>query len=196
MATDKLRVTELDFDTIKTNLKNFFADQTEFTDYDFSGSGLSILLDVLAYNTHYMAYYLNMVANEMFLDSATQRDSVVSLAKHLGYTPRSKTGAIALLNLTMTQNDTPIPDFVKVPAYTQFNVTSQGKSFTFYTLEDKLVVWTGSTEGSDRTFSVINLSVTQGSKLFKDFTFTGNKNQRFIIDNPNIDTASISIRVR
>ena len=162
MATDKLRVTELDFDTIKTNLKNFFADQTEFTDYDFSGSGLSILLDVLAYNTHYMAYYLNMVANEMFLDSATQRDSVVSLAKHLGYTPRSKTGAIALLNLTMTQNDTPIPDFVKVPAYTQFNVTSQGKSFTFYTLEDKLVVWTGSTEGSDRTFSVILSDSDQG----------------------------------
>ena len=85
MATDKLRVTELDFDTIKTNLKNFFADQTEFTDYDFSGSGLSILLDVLAYNTHYMAYYLNMVAYEMYLDSATQRDSVVSLAKQLGY---------------------------------------------------------------------------------------------------------------
>ena len=167
MATDKLRVTELDFDTIKTNLKNFFADQTEFTDYDFDGSGLSILLDVLAYNTHYMAYYLNMVANEMYLDSATQRDSVVSLAKQLGYTPRSKTSATAIVNLPMVEADGVDTDFVKIPAYTQFNVTNQGKSYTFYTLEDKTIVWSGSASGTERTFSASNLSVTQGSKLSK-----------------------------
>ena len=196
MATDKLRVTELDFDTIKTNLKNFFADQTEFTDYDFSGSGLSILLDVLAYNTHYMAYYLNMVANEMYLDSATQRDSVVSLAKQLGYTPRSKTSATATVNLSMVEAAEVDTDFVKIPAYTQFNVTSQGKSYTFYTLEDKTIVWSGSASGTERTFSASNLSVTQGSKLSKEFTFTGNKNQRYILDNPGIDTSTLSVKVR
>ena len=196
MATDKLRVTELDFDTIKTNLKNFFADQTEFTDYDFSGSGLSILLDVLAYNTHYMAYYLNMVANEMYLDSATQRDSVVSLAKHLGYTPRSKTSASATVNLSMVVASGVDTDFVKIPAYTQFNVTSQGKSYTFYTLEDKTIVWSGSASGTERTFTASNLSVTQGSKLSKEFTFTGNKNQRYILDNPGIDTSTLSVKVR
>tara|TARA_B100000809_G_scaffold7337_1_gene7237 strand:- start:25597 stop:27675 length:2079 start_codon:yes stop_codon:yes gene_type:complete len=196
MATDKLRVTELDFDTIKTNLKNFFADQTEFTDYDFSGSGLSILLDVLAYNTHYMAYYLNMVANEMYLDSATQRDSVVSLAKQLGYTPRSKTGATALLNLSMVEETGVDTDFVKIPVYTQFNVTSSGKSYTFYTLEDKIVVWDSSVSNGDRTFSVSNLSVTQGSKLIKEFVFTGNKNQRFILDNPDIDSSTIAVKIR
>ena len=196
MATDKLRVTELDFDTIKTNLKNFFADQTEFTDYDFSGSGLSILLDVLAYNTHYMAYYLNMVANEMYLDSATQRDSVVSLAKQLGYTPRSKTSATATVNLSMVEASGVDTDFVKIPAYTQFNVTSQGKSYTFYTLEDKTIVWSGSASGTERTFSASNLSVTQGSKLSKEFTFTGNKNQRYILDNLGIDTSTLSVKVR
>ena len=196
MATDKLRVTELDFDTIKTNLKNFFADQTEFTDYDFDGSGLSILLDVLAYNTHYMAYYLNMVANEMYLDSATQRDSVVSLAKQLGYTPRSKTSATATVNLSMVEASGVDTDFVKIPAYTQFNVTSQGKSYTFYTLEDKTIVWSGSASGTERTFSASNLSVTQGSKLSKEFTFTGNKNQRYILDNPGIDTSTLSVKVR
>ena len=196
MATDKLRVTELDFDTIKTNLKNFFADQTEFTDYDFSGSGLSILLDVLAYNTHYMAYYLNMVANEMYLDSATQRDSVVSLAKQLGYTPRSKTSATATVNLSMVEASGVDTDFVKIPAYTQFNVTSQGKSYTFYTLEDKTIVWSGSASGTERTFSASNLSVTQVSKLSKEFTFTVNKNQRYILDNPGIDTSTLSVKVR
>jgi len=81
--TDRLKVTELDFDQIKTNLKNFLRSQNEFTDYDFDGSGLSVLLDVLAYNTHYNAYYLNMIANESFLDTALLRNSVVSHAKNL-----------------------------------------------------------------------------------------------------------------
>ena len=143
-----------------------------------------------------MAYYLNMVANEMYLDSATQRDSVVSLAKQLGYTPRSKTSATATVNLSMVEASGVDTDFVKIPAYTQFNVTSQGKSYTFYTLEDKTIVWSGSASGTERTFSASNLSVTQGSKLSKEFTFTGNKNQRYILDNPGIDTSTLSVKVR
>ena len=97
---DRLRVTELDFDTIKTNLKSFLQQQNQFTDYDFEGSGLNILLDILAYNTHYNAYYLNMVANEAFLDTALLRDSVVSHAKSFGYTPYSQKAPIATINFT------------------------------------------------------------------------------------------------
>ena len=96
-----LRITELDFDTIKTNLKTFLNAQNEFTDYDFEGSGLSVLIDLLAYNTHYNAYLANMLVNEMFLDSAVKRSSAVSIAKHLGYTPRSIVGSTAVLDVTV-----------------------------------------------------------------------------------------------
>ena len=101
---DRLRVTELDFDTIKQNLKNFLRQQSEFQDYDFDGAGLSVLLDILAYNTHYNAYYLNMVANESFLDTALLRESAVSHAKTLGYTPYSTRAPVAIIDLTVESN--------------------------------------------------------------------------------------------
>ena len=85
----RIKVAELDFDGIKTNLKNYLSGQSQFTDFDFEGAGISVLLDLLAYNTHYNALYHNMSVNEMFLDSAAKRESVVSIAKMLGYTPKS-----------------------------------------------------------------------------------------------------------
>jgi hypothetical protein len=91
----KLNIAELDFDSIKNNLKDYFTSQTEFTDHDFGGSAISVMLDILAYNTYYNAYYVNMLASESFLDSAQLRDSVVSKASMLGYTPQSSTGAKA-----------------------------------------------------------------------------------------------------
>ena len=94
-----IRVTELDFDQIKANLKEFLRGQDEFTDYDFEGSGLSVLLDILAYNTHYNSYYMNMVAGEAFIDSALKRESAVSIAKHLAYTPRSRRSASARIDI-------------------------------------------------------------------------------------------------
>src|SRR6056300_1611576 len=103
MASNKLSVSELDFDNIKTNLKTFLQNQSEFQDYDFEGSGMSVLLDVLAYNTHYLGYNANMLANEMYLDSADLRSSVVSLAKQVGYTPTSCTSSTA--TLTVLVND-------------------------------------------------------------------------------------------
>jgi len=103
----KLNVAELDFDTIKTNLKDYFGSQSEFTDHNFDGSAISVLLDILAYNTHYNAYYLNMLASESFLDSAQLRDSVVAKASMLGYTPRSVRGSQAYVNLTITPGDSP-----------------------------------------------------------------------------------------
>ena len=98
MAT-KLEISELDFDGIKANLKTFLSQQNEFTDYNFEGSGMSVLLDTLAYNTHYLAYNANMLANEMYLDSADLRSSVVSLAKQVGYTPTSCTSSTAVLDV-------------------------------------------------------------------------------------------------
>ena len=98
----RLRVTELDFDNIKSNLKTFLKNQTQFKDYDFEGSGMNILLDTLAYNTHYMGYNANMVANEMFLDSASLRSSVVSHAKTLGYEVSSPRAPIAVINVGLS----------------------------------------------------------------------------------------------
>ena len=104
----RLNVTELDFDSIKTNLKTFLSQQSEFQDFDFEGSGLSILLDILAYNTHYNAYYMNMIANESFLESAILRNSVVSHAKTYGYIPRSMAAPMSGLDFTViTNNNTP-----------------------------------------------------------------------------------------
>ena len=103
----KLNITELDFDVIKNNLKDYFKSQTEFTDHDFDGSAISVLLDILSYNTHYNSYYMNMLASESFLDSAQLRDSVVSKASMLGYTPKSARGATANVEITITPNDSP-----------------------------------------------------------------------------------------
>ena len=103
----KLSVAELDFDTIKANLKDYFGSQSEFTDHNFDGSAISVLLDILAYNTHYNAYYLNMLASESFLDSAQLRDSVVAKASMLGYVPKSTRGAQAYVDLTITASDSP-----------------------------------------------------------------------------------------
>ena len=102
---DRLNVTELDFDSIKTNLRTFLKSQTEFQDYDFEGSAMSVLLDVLAYNTHYNALYNNMAINEMFLDSARKRNNIVSLAKMLGYSPRSATSAKAIVLVMYSSNN-------------------------------------------------------------------------------------------
>ena len=103
MATNdkRLRVTELDFDNIKDNLKTFLKAQTEFKDYDFEGSGMSVLLDTLAYNTHYLGFNANMLANEMFLDSASIRSSVVSHAKTLGYETTSARAPYATINVNL-----------------------------------------------------------------------------------------------
>ncbi len=101
MSQHKLQISELDFDKIKANLKTFLQSQTQFQDYDFDGSGLSILLDVLSYNTHYLSYIANMSTNELYLDSADIRNNIVSLAKMLGYTPSSPRAPRASINIKL-----------------------------------------------------------------------------------------------
>ena len=101
MASNKLQVSDFDFDDIKANLKSFLQDQSEFQDYDFEGSGFAVLLDLLAYNTHYLGFNANMLANEMYLDSADIRKNIVSLAKMLGYTPTSPKSPTATIDILM-----------------------------------------------------------------------------------------------
>jgi hypothetical protein len=185
-----LRIAELDFDQIKTNLKTFLKAQSEFTDYDFEGSGLSTLLDVLAYNTHYNAYLANMVVNEMFLDSAVKRSSAVSIAKHLGYTPVSTRGSVANLDIVVTSPSN-LPASLTMDRYTPFTSTVDGVSYTFLTTEAK----TALRVGTIYTFSDVN--VTEGTLLSYSYVVTDTTpNSKYEIPNSAVDTTTILVSVQ
>ena len=164
MQNSKLRVTELDFDTIKSNLVTFMQSQTEFSDYDFTGSGLTVLMDLLAYNTHYMAYYLNMVANEMFLDSASRRSSAVSIAKHLGYVPKSSTSSSATVTLSIVATESSSsnwPTSISIPKHSKFTVKVDGTNYDFYTTT-AYTATSYSDVGTERTFTLSNVVLKEG----------------------------------
>ena len=128
-------VTELDFDTIKTNLKEHLKNQTEFADYDFEASGISQLVDLLAYNTHYNAVLAHMVSNEAFIDSAVKRNSVVSIAKTMGYTPRSARSAKAVIDLTIVPDPAFVSTSLTLTKDKVFTSNVNGRNFNF--LPDK-----------------------------------------------------------
>ena len=185
----KLNVAELDFDTIKTNLKDYFGSQSEFTDHNFDGSAISVLLDILAYNTHYNAYYLNMLASESFLDSAQLRDSVVAKASMLGYTPRSVRGSQAYVNLTITPGDAPAS--ITVDKDTQFTSTVNGTSYTFATANSTVITPVGGNYVAD------NVLIRQGVPLtFKYTVNTANTEQKFLLPNANTDTNTLVVSVQ
>ena len=188
---DRLRVTELDFDTIKSNLKTFLNQQSQFTDYDFEGSGLSVLLDLLAYNTHYNAYYLNMVANESFLDTALLRDSVVSHAKTLGYIPHSTRAPIARINLT-ANSATSTSGTLTLPV--GFNFLSNqidSKSYNFVVLNET----TATKANSSYYFE--NLDIYEGQ--FATYSYIQNNStnpkQIFTLQDSNIDSTTLKVVV-
>ena len=185
-----LRIAELDFDTIKTNLKTYLAAQSEFTDYDFEGSGLSVLLDVLAYNTHYNAYLANMLMNEMFLDSAVKRSSAVSIAKHLGYTPTSARGAVANLNIVVT-SPVGLPSSLTMNRYTPFTSTVDGTSYTFLTTEAQTALRVGTTY----TFS--NINVKEGALLSYSYVVAdAATSTKYEIPSDFVDTTTLSVTVQ
>jgi len=188
---DRLRVTELDFDTIKENLKAFLNQQSEFTDYDFEGSGLNILLDILAYNTHYNAYYLNMVANESFLDTALLRDSVISHAKVLGYVPYSYKSPRANINFTVT-TDSVVPATLTIPkGFTFLSDDIDGVSYNFVTLQETLVT------KSNTNFYFLNLPIYEGQLVTYSYTHNqaSNPKQIFSIPDSDVDTSTLTVRV-
>jgi hypothetical protein len=184
----------LDFNQIKTSLIDYLKSNSNFTDYDFEGSNLSSILDVLAYNTYITSYNANMVANEVFIDSATLRENVVALARNIGYIPRSRKAAQATISFFIdTSNITPTPSSLtlrKGPvASTSGNFGNQ--SYVFCILEDITVPIINNIA----TFN--NLKVYQGTRLVNNFTFSSrNLNQRFILPNSGIDTDLISVLVR
>ena len=189
-VASKLEVSELDFDTIKTNLKNFLSDQNEFADYDFDASGLSVLLDLLAYNTHYNAFYLNMIANEMFLDTASIRSSVVSRAKHLGYTPVSQKGAKAFVDITITPANTPAT--IVIEKDTQFTATVNGISYTFCTANSATV-----NVNANGIYTSANVELTQGVPLTHKYTAnTNDPDQRYLLPNANTDTSTLTVKIQ
>ena len=187
MAT-KLEISQLDFDGIKDNLKTFLSQQDEFTDYDFEGSGMNILLDVLAYNTHYLGYNANMLANEMYLDSADQRSSVVSLAKQVGYTPRSASSSKARINVLMN-NAT--GSTVTMSRGTKFTTTVDETNYSFVNNADVSI------SPSDGVYQFSDLDIYEGTYLNYKYTVnTSDTDQRFIIPNNNVDTTTLTVKVQ
>ena len=186
--SEKLQVTELDFDGIKENLKTFLKAQTQFKDYDFEGSGMSILLDTLAYNTHYLAYNANMVANEMFLDSAALRSSIVSHAKMLGYEVDSCRSSKAIINITL--ND-PTKLSAIMPAGTKFTTKINNEDYEFVTTAEH----TASSTGIEIPFS--NINVHEGTYTTSRYTVnTADVNQRFLIPSDRADTTTLTVSVQ
>ena len=184
----RLNVTELDFDTIKGNLKTFLRNQDQFTDYDFEGSGLSNILDLLAYNTHYNAVYANVLANEMFIDSADLRNSIVSHAKHVGYTPQSATSPIAYLNLTVVGAT---GNTLTAARGTTFQTTVDGVTYNYLVKDDTAIT------PSAGVYSFSSLPVYEGTLVTNKYTVdTANSDQRFLIANELADTTTLKVTVQ
>jgi hypothetical protein len=187
----ELNVTELDFDTIKNNLRNYLAAQPEFTDYDFTGSALSVLLDVLAYNTHYNAVLANLQVNEMFIDTAIKRTSVVSLAKMLGYSPRSTTSAKALVNLQVTKNSESNETTLSISPSVKFNASINGRSYTFNVNESQTATV------NNNKFVFTDVELIEGIYLSNTFLIgADNSSGPLIIPNNNIDTSTLRVYVQ
>jgi len=188
-ANSALQVTELDFDEIRAGLKTFLSSQTTFQDYDFDGSNMSILLDLLAYNTHYNAYYTNMAANEMFLKSAQLRNNVVERAAEFGYTSSSARGAVG--EVTVTIVPTGSPDTITIPKNTEMTSVVDDETLTFTTVGAELI-----TKSSANTYVATGVSIAEGFPLTHEFTVSTSNPVEYIIPNKNVDTTRISVSVR
>ena len=194
------QLTNLDFDQIKTQIKSYLRANSNFTDFDFEGSNFSVLIDTLAYNTYITAFNSNMVVNESFLDAATVRENVVSLARNIGYVPRSKTAARADITLSIpVLDDAP---FITLQAGLVCVGRSDNTSYTFSIPEDITTSCVGYNAATNTpgvaTFgsSISPITVYQGTFLEKFFTVNTAQDQRFILDNPNVDTSTIAVYVK
>lgn len=194
MANTAVRITELDFDGIKNNLKNYLRSQSEFTDYDFEGSGMNVLLDILAYNTHYMGYYLNTVANEMFLDSAQMRNSILSLSKLTNYVPTSRIGAEAIVNVlvTPTQTENQVINILTVDKYTKLlGKDIDGTSYPF------VAVNANTSFKTNGSFTFSNVHIKQGEVITQQFLMSPtNTYRRFELASANVDVGTILVSVQ
>ena len=189
-----LNFSTLDFDQIKSTLREVLRTNTDFTDYDFEGSNLSSIIDLLAYNTYINSYNANMVANEVFIDSATLRENVVALAKNIGYTPKSKKASRCVVDFFVDLDElSTSPPSVTLKAGPVAATSNQfgGQSYVFNVLEDTTV------PVFDRRAIFENLEVIEGTKITQSYTYSSqNPNQRFTLNNPGIDTDTILVVVK
>jgi hypothetical protein len=185
-ANNSISLAALDFDTLKNNLKTFLSSQSAFKDYDYAGSNMNVLLDVLTYNSYLNAFYLNMAISESFLDSAQLRSSVSSHAKDLNYTPRSNRSSVAVINLTIPTSNAVTLFIPKGTSFTGKNISG---NYTFTT--DKSLTLTSGTNVFSANLSIYEGSYSQDSFLV-DYT---NETQRFSLINPSIDTTSLTVIV-
>jgi len=184
------QVANLDFEDIKVALKEYIRAQSDFTDYDFDGSVLSTLIDTLAYNTYYTAFNANLVVNELFIDSATLRDNVVAIAKQLGYRPKSITSPTAYISFNVGYGTSTTDTELLLKKGTGFISSYDNNIYQYITLEDV----TGQVVNNVATFD--NVEVREGTQILNTFTVnTALKSQRFVLDNQNIDTNTIRVKV-
>ena len=188
MASNKLTVSDLDFDNVKSNLKNFLSQQTEFQDYDFEGSGMAILLDLLAYNTHYLGFNANMLANEVYLDSADVRKNIVSLAKMLGYTPTSPRSPQAQVDITVNNATGTSLTLTKGTIFTSI---VNNVSYQFLPNEDFTIT------PSSGVYKFSGVPLYEGTlTTFKYTVDSSDVDQRFIIPNSNVDTTTLKVTIQ
>jgi len=177
----------LDFDQIRTSIKDYLRSNSNFTDFDFEGSNFSVLIDTLAYNTYITSFNANMVANESFLDSATLRENVVSLARNIGYVPRSKTSASAVVSFSVPANNYKT---LTLQSGLVCKGTTKGSSYQFSVPENI----TSTVENNIASFE--NITINEGTFLKAEFTVNNSTNQKFILDNSFIDTSTIRVYVK
>lgn len=192
MANTSISLVNLDFNDLKEGFKTYLKGQSQFKDYDYEGSNISVLLDVLAYNSYLNAFYLNMLSNEMFLDTARLRDNVVSRAKELNYVPRSFQSAKAQVVIEITTPEAGQPGAVgsvTIPARTEFISRIDNTNFVFTTDQDTIAT------GADNIKTTDQIFIYEGAYATDTFTYTGDINQRFILSNPTIDTTSLVVTV-
>ena len=188
MANTSLILSSLDFDTLKQNLKLYLSNQSAFRDYDFEGSNINVLLDVLSYNSYLNSFYLNMIASEMFLDSAQKYDSVISHAKELNYLPISATSSVANVNIEFETSG--LDGRLFIPKGTRFTGSNENGSYEFVTKEDNYIL------SSNDTFYANNLQIYEGSYFQDSFIYdTTQENLLLKLSNPNIDTKSLTVTV-
>lgn len=196
-ANSSIILSNLDFDTLKNTFKAYLKSQDRFNDYDFEGSNMSVLLDILSYNTYHNAFYLNMIGNEMFLDSAQLRDSVVSHAKELNYTPRSFKSAQANVTILATSDD--VADFTKrsivIPKGTTFTSSLLNRNYSFSVAENIVIDRDDAPNNSSVSFTGENITLYEGYYLTDTYTYTYSSTPRMLISNRNVDISSITITV-
>lgn len=186
----KLQVSELDYSSIKSNLVAFLKSQSEFSNFDFAGSGLDVIMDLLSYNTYYNSFYLNMLANEMFLDTAELRNSVVQKAKQLGYTPRSVQGTKAIVQLEIIPSDSATSMIVEKDK--RFSTTIDEQKYIFTTANS----YSGILDDSGK-FTIRDVQLNQGIRLTHKYKVDyNNKEQQFILPNTNTDVTTLSVVIK